>query len=438
MSPEDYIRANGTMQARTQSGVGGAGPVQNYGNRPQTPLPQVTLNSSTWGNFFLTGIQGLPIVTEWTAQQISAVYSCVNLIAGTTSALTLNLYRRDRNGNREQIHNDDLWWIFNEEMLPRWGATNGWEFVVQNLLLQGNGYAIIHRDGLGRVVGLEPVHRNRVTVTCTSDRRRLIYGIAHDLRVLESQPGYEVYDQDDVIDIAGFGFDGFYGQSPLKYHLQLPGAVALAAQEYAGRFFVNNGTPSGVITSDQAINQEQAEQIRQAWVKRYGGLENTHSPAVLGHGAKFEAVTVTAEDAQLLATRRFQIEEIARIFGVPPFMIGHLEKTTSWGSGVETMGQGFVRFTMRQHLNKIEKELNRKIFRTKAKFVEFETFELEKANMSELFSSFATALGNGGSKPFMTTDEVRQKLNLRPTPGGNSLDQGNANEPEPTAQPAGA
>jgi HK97 family phage portal protein len=156
-------------------------------------------------------------------------------------------------------------------------------------------------------------------------------------------------------------------------------------------------------------------------VRQYGGLENAHRPAVLGSGFEAKPLTLPIEEAQLLETRKLRIEEIARIYGVPPFMIGQMEKTTSWGSGIETMGQGFVRFTLRQHLTKIEKEINRKFFRTSAKFVEFDTFELEKANMETLFSAFSTALGGQGKPGFMTAEEVRNKLNLTREPSHGML-----------------
>lgn len=407
------------------------------GDRPQTPLPQVTPNSSTWGDFFW-GLPGLPQVTEHTAQQISAVYACVNLIAGAISALPLSVNRRKADGERSPLPMDDLWWLLNEEMLPRWGAPNGWEFIVQNLLFHGNGYAIIRRDPITwRPIGLEPVHRYRVTAIPTPDRTRLIYTVAHDVRVPNSAPGFEVYDQDDMIDIAGFGYDGWYGLSPLKYHLVMTGGVALATQEYAARYFTNGARPDLVVTSDSAISEETAKRIQDNMAARYGGLQNSHKPMVLGNGAKVTAVTMSAEDAQLLATRRFQVEEICRIYGVPPFMVGHTEKTTSWGSGVETMGQGFVRFTLRQHLAKIEHEINRKFFSTKGRFVEFDTFALEKANMQTLFTAFATALGSGGGRAFMTTDEVRRMLNLPRTKGGDQLEQDASDAAQPTAEPAG-
>ena len=403
----------------------------------QVPIPSITPNSALFNDLSFLTLPGLPAVTETTAQSIAAVYSCVNLIAGAISAMPLNVHRLKADGDTIQLHNDDLWWMFNEEFLPRWAAPSGWEFIVQNLLFHGNGYAVIRRHPVTAMpIGLEPVHAMRVSVIPTPDRMRLVYTVGHDLRVPSSAPGYEIVDQDDMIHIAGFGFDGWYGLSPLKYHLQMAGAVALATQEHAARFFTNGARPDFAITSDQAISLEKAQEIQASVAARYSGYQNSHKPMVLGNGGKVQAITLSADDAQLLATRRFQVEEICRIYGVPPFMVGHMEKTTSWGSGIETMGQGFVRFTLRQHLEKICREINRKFFIKKSKFVQFDTFALEQADMATLFNSFATALGMGGGDPFMTTDEVRRLLKLQRTPGGGTLKQGQ-DDAQPTPQPAG-
>lgn len=396
---------------------------------PQTPLPEITRNSSTWGAFF-GGISGLPLVTEQSALSISAAYACVNLIAGAISALPLHLYRRTPNGERDQLQNDDLWWLLNEQFIPRWSAANGWEYLVQSLLFHGDAFAVIIRQG-GRIVGIEPVHPTNVTVALTPDRMRLVYAITRE------NGKYEAFDQDDVLHVAGFGFNGFRGVSPIQHVLKVSGAVALATQEYAGQFFANSARPDIVLSTDQVINEETADRLKASWERNYAGLEKSHKPAVLGHGVKIEQLTMTAEDAQLLATRQFQIEEIARAFGVPPFMIGHNEKTTSWGSGVEAMAIGFVRFTLRQHLNKFQAEINRKFFRTAAKFAEFDTFELERADMKSLFESFRIALGRAGEPGFMTADEVRMKLNLK-AKGNDTLSTGALNAPEQTAQPTGA
>jgi HK97 family phage portal protein len=406
---------------------------------PQTPITTITTNSSTWDNFF-GPVTGLPQVTEQTAVTISAVYACVNLIAGAISALPMHVYRRKPDGERDQLQNDDLWWLLNEQFLPRWSAANGWEFLVQSLLFHGDAFAIIRRQGPG-IVGLEPVHPARVTVILSQDGLRLLYIITPDPRIPNfSTEKFVVLDQDDVIHVAGFGFNGLRSISPLRHHLSMSGAVALATQEYAARFFTNGARPDIILTTDQVINQDTADRIQAGWERKYGGLSNSHKPAVLGSGVKVDQLSLTAEDAQLLATRQFQIEEIARAYGVPPFMIGHTEKTTSWGSGVETMGQGFVRFTLRQHLNKFQNEINRKFFRTAGKFAEFDTFELERADMATLFNSYRTALGRAGEKPMMTAEEIRNRLNLKRVPEFGSLDpvgtQGDKNAQEPTAQPA--
>jgi HK97 family phage portal protein len=127
---------------------------------------------------------------------------------------------------------------------------------------------------------------------------------------------------------------------------------------------------------------------------------------------------------QLLQTRQFAIEEIARIYGIPPFMIGHNEKTTSWGSGVEAMGTGFVRYALRQHLNKIENEVNRKLFRTASKVAQFDTTELERADTKSMFESMRIAIGRSGEPGFLTINEARARLSLKRLDGGNDLSQG--------------
>jgi HK97 family phage portal protein len=405
---------------------------------PAQPLQNWNYQSESWGELF-GPVSGLPPITEQTAMKISAVFACVNLIAGAISALPMNVYRRKPDGERDQLQNDDLWWVLNEQFLPRWSAANGWEYLVLSLLFHGDAFAVIKRQG-PVIVGLEPVHPNRVQALPTSDGMRLVYAVSPDPRLPNSSNGYLVYDQDDILHVAGFGFDGCRSVSPLKHHLSMSGAVALATQDYAGRFFSNNARPDLVLKSDQPINRETADDIANKWANLYSGTQNAHKPAVLGMGFSVQPLSISAEDAQLLATRQFQIEEIARAYGVPPFMIGHTEKTTSWGSGVETMGQGFVRFTLRQHLNKFQNEINRKFFRTAGKFAEFDTFELEKADMQTLFNSYRTALGRAGEKPFITAEEVRNRLNLKRVPDHGTLDpvaaKGDTNAQEPAAQPS--
>lgn len=394
------------------------------------PMPMMTADSGNLEEFWGIPKTGLPVVTEQTAMTISAVYACVNLIAGAISALPMNVFARKPDGERDQLHNDDIWWLLNEQFTPRWSAANGWEYLVMALLFHGDAFAVINRRKDGTIIGIDPIHPSRVTVLFSTNGAELVYAILRDTRIPDTGPSFDVYAQDDILHVAGFGFDGLRSVSPLRYHLKMAGAVALATQNYAANFFSNSARPDMAITTDQEINAETARGIREAWNRTYQGTENAHNVAVLGKGAKLQQITMSAEDAQLIATRQFQIEEIARAYGVPPHMIGHTEKTTSWGAGVTEMGAGFVRFTLRQHLNKFQNEINRKFFRTATRFAEFDTFELERADMKSLFEGFRVALGRAGEPGFMTTDEVRLKLNLKRTNGGDTLATGVTNAPQ--------
>lgn len=399
-------------------------------------LPPVTSSQAGAGSDFYRVVGqagGLEAPTEKTAMQISAVYACVNLISGAIASLPMHIYRRASDGERDLLPNDDLWWLLNEQFSDRWSAAAGWEYLCQSLLFHGDGFAIIGRSPDFRIRSLEPVHPKRVTVSLEPTQNRLMYAIAEEAPTGKVKR-YTLYDQDSIIHVPGFGFDGLRGLSPLQNQLRMVGGVALVTQRYAGKVFANSARPDLILSSDQDLSPEAADQIAERWKDRYSGMENVGKPAVLGRGVKAQPINMTAEDAELIAARQFSIEEIARIFGVPPFMIGHNEKTTSWGSGVEQMGIGFVRYTLRQHLNKFHNEINRKFFKTASRFAEFDTTELERADTKSMFESYRIALGRAGEPGFMTPDEVRTRLNLKRLPGGDTLSTGAPNEA--TAQPS--
>jgi len=165
--------------------------------------------------------------------------------------------------------------------------------------------------------------------------------------------------------------------------------------------------------------------IRAQWDEIHRGPKKAHRPAILGGGLKPETISLPAEDAQLVAQRQFQIEDIARIFGVPPFMIGHTEKTTSWGSGVEAMGIGFVKYTLQRHLSKIQTEFRRKCFRGTNRFCEFATAALERGDLKSQSEAFRIALGRAGERPWMKISEVRRLLNLPHEDGTDDLNPTN-------------
>lgn len=403
-----------TMRERLPAWLGGkkAAPVQNA-----TPLSAITRGSSGWDDFF--GLPtALPYPTEETVFTVSAIYASVNLIAGAIASLPLHIFKVNADGEKDRIQNDPLWWVLNEEMTPRWAAASGWEFLAQSLLIHGDAFAVILRRPDAMPKGINPVHPNRVQVLLNTATDRLVYRITPEIG---STGEAMVYDQDDVIHVPGFGFDGWRGMSPLRYALRTAGAVSLATQDFTAGFFANSARPDYALTTEHKLSAEAIEAMRAQIEERHKGADKSFRPMVLQGGLDIKTITMPIQDMQLVAMRQFQIEDIARIYGVPPFMIGHNEKTTSWGSGVEAMGIGFVRFTLRQHLNKFEAEFNRKLFRTYTKRVEFDTFDLERADMKSMMESYRIAVGRAGEPGFITPQEVRQRLNMKKEPDAGEL-----------------
>ena len=373
-------------------------------------------------------------LSEETAMTVSAIYAAINLKAGAIAALPVNIFSQTVAGERDKLPDDGLWWVLNEQFNARWSAAHGWEFLQQSLMLHGNAYAEILRRQDGAIRGLTPLHPRRVSVGVWPDGERLAYAVQPDPDVRSPSAKVRVIDQDDMIHVAGLGFDGVTAPSPLRHSLRMTGGVAQAAQQFSSQFFENSARPDYALKTEQTLGPEKVEELRAQIDERHRGPYNAGRPMVLTNGLDLKVLTMPLEDMQLLETRKFQIEEIARVYGIPPFMLGHNEKTTSWGSGVEAMGVGFVRYSLRQDLNKFTNEINRKFFRTARRVVEFDTTELERADTKSLFESFRIALGRAGEPGFMTTEEVRDRLNLKRKPDG-TLNPGAKNEPP--APPAG-
>lgn len=374
------------------------------------PSSSITSDSAAWTALFGRDED----MSERGALAVSAVYACVNLIAGAIATLPVHVYRREADGDRARDQNHPLWWMLNEEFTPRWQAGAGWEFMVASLLLRGDAFAEILRAGAGgRIVGLSPIHPQRVSVTPTPDGLRLVYDVAPDPTIpAPSGMARRVIDQDDMLHVPGFGFDGCRGLSPLAHALRVTGGVAAATQSYAEAFFRNNARPDYALQTAGMIPEADLERLRELIEERHRGPTNAGKPMVLMGGLEFKPITMPLEDMQLLESRRFQVEEVARVFGVPPFMIGHNEKTTSWGSGVEAMGVGFVRYTLRPYLNKFTNEINRKFFRRASPLAEFDTTELERADTKSLFESLRIGLGRAGEPAFLSVEEARRVLSL--------------------------
>ena len=384
-------------------------------NNAAVPSSSIVRGSDGYSMFAIPNNAGVP-VTESTVMNVSAVYACIQLISGAMASLPLPIYERTTTGRQRVDH--PLWWLLNEQPLPRCSASTFWRYMMTSKLLHGDGFALIKRKSAfsPEIVSITPWHPLAVNVYLNGDR--LAYQFINYIggQGIESQ----MYDQDDVLHFTGVGFNGLRSVSPLRHALRNAAGIALAADKYSAEFFSASAKPEIVIKTEMAkLSGDQKELIIDAWKSIQQG--DRTRPGVLGAGMSLQELTINAEDAQLLQSRMFQIEDIARIYGVPPFMIGHTQNTTSWGSGVEQMGIGFVKYTLSQHIVDAEQEINRKLFLTDKNFCEFNTAGLERGDIKTRNESYRIGLGRAGEPAWLTVNEVRAAENLPPKDGGDVL-----------------
>lgn len=391
------------------------------------------LSQSQWSEFFTSAASSGVSVTAESAKRVSAVFACVRLIGGSVSLLPCHVYTRDAKGDRARADHP-AWWLLNESPYATLTSASFWEFNIANMLLRGGGINQIMRDRNGNPIGFMPIPRECVRIEYKKDLGQLVYFINDGVKT------YGLF-QDDVLHFPGCNFNGIDGESVIQYAGKQAIGTALAADQFSGEFFANGAVPSTVITYPQGIGptKEQQDQLREQFAERHVGNGNRHKPLLLVNGGEVKPVTLTAEDAQLLETRKFQVVEIARAFGVPPHMIGETSASTSWGTGIEQMSIGYVRYTLGPHLVRIEQELNRKLWpRSYKYFVEFNRDGLLAGDSKTETEVLSKSLGGPGSQGWMTINEVRKIKNLPPIEGGDKIIFSGSNKGAPSEPNAAA
>jgi HK97 family phage portal protein len=353
-----------------------------------------------------------PPVTAETAMRVTAVYACVRMLCGAVSTMPMHIYRRTESGGKERVDHP-LWWVLNQEASPTFTASAMREHQISSMLLRGDALARIRRNRRGEVERLEPLPRQNTIIEKKAGRLRYFANLEDE--------GYVGLDQDDVLHLPNVGFDGICSPSVIGLAAKQGIGLAMAAEEYSARFFSNGARPDHVITMDGTPTQDQVDLIRNNWVKKHGGTANAHRPGMLVGGAKLQQITMTSEDAQLMEARQFQVTDIARAFGLPSWMINANEKSTSWGSGLEQMGLGFIIYTLQPHLTRWSQEINRKLLRDRNLFAEFNVAALLRGDAKTRADYYTSALGGTQAPGYMTPNEVRAKENLPPIEGGDQL-----------------
>ena len=257
-------------------------------------------------------------VDERTAMTVTAVYACVRILSESIAGLPLHVYKYKPDGGKERDIAHPLFRLLHDAPNSEMTSFVFRETLMAHLLLWGNAYAQIIRDGRGQVLALYPLLPSRMKVD-RDDAGRIIYEYAKD-----GGPPVPLRGE-DVLHIPGLGFDGLVGYSPIAMARNAVG-LALATEEYGSKFFANGANPGGVLEHPGVVKNP--EQLRESWYGQLGGSGKAHKIAVLEEGLKFHAIGIPPEAAQFLQTRKFQTTEIARIFRIPPHLIGDLEKAT--------------------------------------------------------------------------------------------------------------
>lgn len=362
-------------------------------------------------------------VTEDVAMKVTTVYSCVSLIAGTISTLPLPIYERDGDSRKRADH--DYWWMLNEQANDEITTATAFEYLLMSRLLYGDGFAELLRASpfSARVTGWRPLHPNRVQVLRDSTSGQLYYRVTRQFG-----GGHYTLDPADVLHVPSLGFDGLRSPSPITYNAREAIGTAIAAENFTAKFFAQGATFDVALKlpkDSKTLTKEQIETLRESYLAKHSGVANNRVPIILTGGMEVEKLSITPQDAALMPSRMFTVEEICRVFGVPPFMVGHTEKVSSWGSGVEQMGIGFVKYTLRRHLTPIEQEINRKLWPSRAKyFVEYNTAALERGDFKTRMEGYRIGIGRAGEPGWLKPNEVRKFENMPPVDGGDVLSTG--------------
>lgn len=369
-------------------------------------LAELTNWGQLWGDV-ATSASG-QIVNADTAMRHSAVYGCVRILATVVSMLPLHVYEKKSNGDREQVQSHPLWHLLNFEAAPGVSPLEMWEQTITNKFLRGNGYICVDRTVAGEPIALRPRASDRVE-PIRLDEDTKIY------RYQDFKGKIKAYHQDDMLHFPCVGYDGLKGIDPISHAGRSAIGTALAQDEYAAQFFKNGAVPTfGIEYPDnKKVSAEQAKVIQQFVVDRTTG-ENRHHPLVVAEGATIKELSISAEAAQVLQSRAFSVGDIARLFGVPLWLLQQTEKNTSWGSGIEQMSIGAIIYTFAPLLRKLESIINLKLLGSERGkiFVEFNIDALQRGDFKARIDALTKALGGNNIPGFMAPDEVRRKLNL--------------------------
>jgi len=367
--------------------------------------PQNSTAGSAY-TFFMGGSTAGKYVNERSAMQMTAVYSCVRILAEAVAGLPLHLYKYTESGGKEKAIDHPLYLLLHDEPNPEMSSFVFRETLMTHLLLWGNAYAQIIRNGKNEVIALYPLMPNKMSVD-RDEHGQLYYTYQRSNEEAPTMKGSSVIlKPSDVLHIPGLGFDGLVGYSPIAMAKNAIG-MAIACEEFGAKFFANGAAPSGVLEHPGTIKDP--SRVRDAWQSQFGGSSNSGKVAVLEEGMKYTPISISPEQAQFLETRKFQINEIARIFRVPPHMVGDLEKSSF--SNIEQQSLEFVKYTLDPWVIRWEQSIMRSLLTPEEKKTYYAKFNLDgllRGDYQSRMNGYAIGRQNG----WMSANDIRELENL--------------------------
>ena len=336
------------------------------------------------------------------ALTLSAVWCAIRLLAESVSSLPCSVYYKEANGDKVEATNDKIYNLIKYKPNNYQNKITFFEYIMMCICTTGNSYVQIVRDEAGSPVQLIPLNPDSVDVVINEGE--LFYQLE----------GAGVLDSADVLHFKTITEDGIIGISPVD---QCKNALTwgLNVEEFGSTFFKNGAKPSSVLSTDRALSETAIQRLKNSFNSSYAKLSQSNSTIILEEGLSFKPISISPEQAQFLASRQFSIEEVARIFNVPPHMLKDLTKSSF--NNIEMQSQEFVTYTLMPYITRIENEINLKLFRTNEigyKFIEFNVNGLLRGDVKSRNEAYKTAITNG----YMSINEVRQKENLNSIEGG--------------------
>jgi HK97 family phage portal protein len=364
---------------------------------PERPLTDTTLLELLGADSTYSGKS----VNEITALGLPSVWRAMQVTCNVPAALPFHAFRQVE-GARVKAEGPGAKLL--DDPHPDMTPFELWQTIYFHRKAWGNAYLRKLRNQLGQVVEMWPIHPGRVRVGRESEGGRKVYAI---------DGGKEVLSDREILHLPGLGYDGICGVSPIRAARESIG-MGLAAQEYGARLFGSGALATGVLQTEQRLTQTQADTLSKRWKEKRTGLQSAHDTVVLDKGAQFHQLSINPDDSQFLESRRFQVVEVCRWFGLPPFLMFETEKSTSWGTGLEQQALGWVKFDLGPDLTAVEQRVTKHVLKPAEDYAKYAIEGLLRGD-SKARAAFYTSMWNLGA---LSTNEIRSFEEQPPVEGG--------------------